>query len=98
MSARGRTRRRPAPAPRRRSFRLPDGDRLERRILPVLSPMQLAAPLHFGLLNDAQVTHFLSVPTEVDLYSLSMQRGETIEVSVLAQQNGSTLESLLRVF
>ena len=26
-------------------------------------------PLHFGVLNDAEVSHFLSIPTEVDLYS-----------------------------
>jgi hypothetical protein len=60
--------------------------------------MELAVPLHFGLLNDAEVSHFLSLPTEVDLYSLSMRRGETIDVSVDAQQNGSALESLLRIF
>ncbi len=60
--------------------------------------MELAVPLHFGALNDAEVSHFLSIPTEVDLYSLAMQRGETIGVSVDAQQAGSALESLLRVF
>ena len=60
--------------------------------------MELAVPLHFGALDDAEVSHFLSIPTEVDLYSLTMQRGETIDVSVDAQQAGSALESLLRVF
>ncbi len=60
--------------------------------------MALAVPLHFGVLKDAAVSHFLSIPTEVNLYSLSMQRGETIRVSVDAQQAGSALESLLRVF
>ena len=60
--------------------------------------MELAVPLHFGALNDAEVSHFLSIPTEVDLYSLTMQRGETIDVSVDAQQAGSALESLLRIF
>ena len=77
------------PSQRRRSFRPLDGDRLERRILPVLTPMELAIPLHFGVSNDAEVSHFLSIPTEVDLYSLTMQRGETIDVSVDAQQAGS---------
>src|SRR5262249_30602782 len=98
MSARVPTTRRAPPPPRRRSFRLPNGDRLERRILPALSPRALASPLHFGALNDADVSHFLSVPDEVDVYSLAMQRGETIKVSLVAQQNGSTLEGLLRIF
>ena len=60
--------------------------------------MELAVPLHFGALNDAEVSHFLSIPTEVDLYAVTMQRGETIDVSVDAQQAGSALESLLRIF
>ena len=55
-------------------------------------------PLHFGAFNDAQVTHFLSIPDEVDLYSVTLQAGETIDANIDAQQSGSPLASLLRVF
>src|SRR6516164_9700081 len=80
------------------SFRRPDGDRLEPRTLPAVSPLNSAVPLHFGLLNDAEVSHFVAVPDEVDLYSVTLQRGETLEASIDAQQAGSGLTSLLRVF
>jgi FG-GAP-like repeat/Bacterial pre-peptidase C-terminal domain/FG-GAP repeat len=58
----------------------------------------MAVPLHFGLLNDASVSHFLSAPTEVDLYSVMLATGEDIELTISAQQSGSPLVSLLRVF
>ena len=51
-----------------------------------------------ALFNDAQVSHFLSIPDEVDLYSVTLQRGETLDASIDAQQAGSGLTSLLRVF
>ena len=85
--------------PRRRaSFRLPDGDWLEQRTLLAASPLEPAVPLHFGTFNDATVSHFLSIPDEFDLYSVTLQRGETLDVSIDAQQAGSGLASLLRVF
>ncbi len=83
---------------RRRSFRLPDGDWLEPRTLLAASPLDLAVPLHFGAFNDAEVSHFLSVPDEVDVYSVTLQSGETLDASIDAQQAGSGLRSLLRVF
>ena len=55
-------------------------------------------PLHFGALERCPVSHFLSIPDEVDLYSVTLQRGETIDASIDAQQAGSALDSLLRVF
>ena len=64
---------------RRRDFRLLDGDWLERRTLLAGSPLATAVPLHFGAFNDAQVSHFLSIPDEFDLYSVTLQKGETVE-------------------
>ena len=91
MSMRGQRRRRWSPW-------LPDGDWLEDRTLLANSPLDQAVPLHFGAFDDAQVTHFLSIPDEFDLYSVSMQKGETLDAKISAQQSGSALESLLRVF
>ena len=44
------------------------------------------------------MSHFLSIPDEVDLYSVTLQGGETLDASIDAQQAGSGLASLLRVF
>ena len=82
----------------RRHIWLPDGDWLEHRTLLAASPLALAVPLHFGAFNDAEVSHFLSIPDEVDLYSVTLQSGETLDASIDAQQAGSALTSLLRVF
>ena len=60
--------------------------------------LEPAVPLHFGAFNDAEVSHFLSIPDEVDLYSVTLQSGETLDASIDAQQAGSGLTSLLRVF
>jgi len=85
--------------PRRRwSIWLPDGEWLEPRTLLAASPLDLAVPLHFGAFNDAEVSHFLSIPNEVDVYSVTLQRGETLDASIDAQQAGSGLVSLLRIF
>jgi hypothetical protein len=85
--------------PRRRwFFRMLDGDWLEQRTLLAASPLATAVPLHFGAYSDAQVSHFLSIPDEFDLYSLTLQQGETFDASVDAQNAGSGLTSLLRVF
>jgi FG-GAP-like repeat/Bacterial pre-peptidase C-terminal domain len=85
--------------PRRQSsFRLLDGDWLEHRTLLAASPLETAVPLHFGAFNDAQVSHFLSIPDEFDLYSLTLQEGETLDASIDAQDAGSALTSLLRIF
>jgi hypothetical protein len=87
------------PRPRRpQPSRLPGADWLERRLAPAASPLSSAVPLHWGLLNDASATHFLSSPTEVDFYSAWLTAGEEIDASISAQQSGSPLVSLLRVF
>ena len=64
----------------RRQFpcRMLDGDWLEQRTLLAASPLETAVPLHFGAFNDAQVSHFLSIPDEFDLYSVTLQQGETL--------------------
>ncbi len=49
-------------------------------------------------MNDAEVSHFLSIPDEFDLYSVALQTGETLKANINAQSSGSGLESLLRVF
>ncbi len=88
---------RPRPS-RRWSFRTLEGDWLERRTLLAASPLETAVPLHFGVFNDAQVSNVLSNPEEFDLYSLSLQEGQTLDASIDAQDAGSGLTSLLRVF
>ena len=74
------------------TFWLPDGDWLERRTLLAASPLDLAVPLHFGASTMRQVSHFLSIPDEVDLYSVTLQRGDTLDASIDAQQAGSGLD------
>ncbi len=96
VQGRGADLRRP---PRRQwSFRMLDGDWLEQRTLMAATPLETAVPLHFGAFNDAQVSHFLSIPDEFDLYSLTLQKDETFDASIDAQNAGSALTSLLRVF
>ena len=77
---------------------MPNGEWLEPRTLLAASPLDLAVPLHFGAFNNAELSHFLSIPDEVDLYSVSLQKGETLDASINAQQAGSGLASLLRIF
>src|SRR5262245_38463910 len=85
--------------PRRQwSFWLPDGEWLELRTLLAVSPLDGAVPLRFGAFHDAELSHFLSTPEEVDLYSVTLQRGETLDASIDAQRAGSGLASLLRIF
>ena len=98
MRIRGRVAGLRSPPHRQSSFRLLDGDWLEPRTLLAASPLETAVPLHFGAFNDAQVSHFLSVPDEFDLYSVTLQKGETLDASIDAQNAGSALTSLLRVF
>ncbi len=83
---------------RRRPFWLPCGDWLEQRALLAASPLEEAVPLHFGAFDDAQASHDLSIPVQFDLYSVALQPGEQISAAVDAQQAGSALASLLRVF
>jgi FG-GAP-like repeat/Bacterial pre-peptidase C-terminal domain len=83
---------------RRRWSRAPHGEWLERRTLLASTPLDRAVPLQFGAFNDADASHFLAEGNEFDLYSVTLQKGDTIVASVSAQQSGSGLASLLRVF
>jgi hypothetical protein len=74
------------------------GEWLERRALLSTAPLTLAVPLQFGAFNDAKASHFLASGNEFDLYSLTLQKGDTLVASVSAEQSGSGLASLLRVF
>lgn len=69
-----------------------------KRTLLANSPLDQAVPLNFGALHDAEVSHFLSIPNEFDLYSVTLEQGETLDASVSAQAAGSGLASLLCVF
>jgi hypothetical protein len=82
----------------RQSHRQPDGDWLEARSLLAVTPLSSAVPLHFGKLNVASEAHLLSNPDEVDFYSVTLASGEEVFANVEAQQAGSGLSSLLRVF
>ena len=85
--------------PRRRwSFRLPDGEWLERRTLLAASPLDLAVPLHFGAFNDAQASHFLSDSRRVRSLLGDTAKRRDARRQHDAQQAGSGLASLLRVF
>ena len=78
---------------------LPDGDWLEDRTLLATSPLDQAVPLHFGAFNDAQVSHFLSIPDEFDLYSVALQQGEMLDASIERPAvRQRAWQSLLRVF
>ena len=98
MRVRWRHPRRLAPAVCPAPPRLPDVDWLERRVLLAATPLSEAVPLQFSLFSDASESHFLATPVEVDLYSAALQSGDTLAISIDAQQAGSGLESLLRVF
>jgi hypothetical protein len=63
---------------------------LEERTLFNASPLASAVPLDFNTAsNTAQVSHFLSSATEVDLYSVSLQAGDTIHAGISAQDAGN---------
>ena len=78
---------------------LPAFEWLDRRTLLAASPLALATPLQFNAFNDVQLSsQFLSAPDNVNLYSTTLQAGDTINASIVAQATGSGLASLLRVF
>jgi hypothetical protein len=88
----------PTQSQRRQSFRQPDGDWLEPRTLLAPTPLGSAVPLPFGLLDDASESRFLANPSEVDLYSMHLDSSQEAFISIDAQQAGTALSSLLRVF
>src|SRR5262245_10634270 len=85
--------------PRRQwSFWLPDGEGLELRTLLAVSPLGWCVPLRLCAFHAAELPHFVSLPDEVNLYSVTLQRGETLDASIDTQRAGSGLASLLRIF
>jgi hypothetical protein len=70
---------------------------LEDRTLLSGDPLTLATPLTFQL-NTAHASHFLSSPGEIDLYRIHLEAGDRVTASVNAQQAGSGLQGLLRIF
>src|SRR5262249_19314762 len=55
-------------------------------------------PLSFNAFSLAQVSHFLSSTSEVDLYRVTLHAGNTLDAGVRAETAGSGLASLLRLF
>ena len=65
-------------------------EQLEDRTLLSPSPLLAAVPLNFNAIsNTAQVSHFLSSPGEVDLYSVALKAGDTIQAGISAQDAGN---------
>ena len=63
---------------------------LEDRTLLSPSPLLAAVPLNFNAIsNTAQVSHSLSSPGEVDLYSVALKAGDTIQAGISAQDAGN---------
>jgi hypothetical protein len=62
---------------------------LEDRTLFSASPLESAQPLRFNTFNVAQVAHFLSSPGEVDLYSVSLSAGDTLQAGISARDAGN---------
>src|SRR5262249_56229146 len=60
---------------------------LEDRCLFSVSPLA-AVPLRFNA-GVADVQHFLSSPTEADLYSVALQAGDTIQAGISAENAGN---------
>ena len=81
-----------------RRFRRPSVEWLDRRTLLALSPLQLAPPLQFNARGSIQITHDLATSSEADLYAVTLNSGDTINANIEAQQSGSALASLLRIF
>src|SRR5262245_25809941 len=71
---------------------------LEDRTVLSVPPLDAATPLAFNTFNTAHVVHFLSSPSEIDLYRVTLHAGDTINTSITAQASGSGLASLLRIF
>jgi hypothetical protein len=80
----------------RRPFYL---ERLEERTLPSGGDtLATALPVAFRANHTAAVAGLLPTARDVTLYALSLARGDTVTAAVTAQSEGSTLDSLLRVF
>src|SRR5262245_30594559 len=73
-------------------------ERLEDRTVLSVSPLDAATPLAFNAFNTAHAAHFLSSPSEIDLYRVTLHAGDTIDAGITAQASGSGLASVLRIF
>src|SRR5207248_2637649 len=61
-----------------------------------------ASPLDFDALGVSaqvgQASGFLAEPLQIDLYRVSVDRGEQLRAALNAQSQGSVLEGVLRIF
>jgi hypothetical protein len=64
-------------------------ERLEDRTLFSVSSLAIGVPLNFNAENTAQMSHFLSSPTEVDLYRVTLSAGDTVQAGISAQDAGN---------
>src|SRR4051812_19232972 len=71
---------------------------LEDRTLLAGHTLASAAALGFRPNNTATASGFLASGQQADLFALSLAPGDQVRVAVAAQQAGSALDSLLRVF
>jgi hypothetical protein len=72
-----------------RSFYRPPLEYLEDRTLFSVAPLAAAVPLTFNAVHVAQVQHFLSSPREFDLYRVTLQASDAIQVGISAQDAGN---------
>jgi hypothetical protein len=73
-------------------------ERLEDRTLLTGHSLATATALNLDYGAPSTVAGFLQAAQDVDLYSLRLQTGDTVTAGVAAQQNGSGLDGVLRVF
>src|SRR6266581_1849104 len=87
----------------RRTPRLPLSlECLEDRTLPAGHTLAAATLLTFNNASrpfeSAQASDFLVTPTQQDIYRVTLSVGDRVTAAVSAQNAGSALDSLLRVF
>jgi len=83
---------------RLRLYRLPRLERLENRIAPSYDPLLTALPLSFAGGPVVHASGTLTMSSQVDLYSVTLNAGDQLTVDVNAQRQGSSLEAALRLF
>jgi hypothetical protein len=79
----------------RRTLRL---ERLEDRALPSGTTSLTGPLLSFTALKTAEARGFLATPDAVDLYGVNLMAGEQLTARIHAQDSGSGLHGVLRVF
>jgi hypothetical protein len=71
---------------------------LEDRTLLAGHTLATALPIVFNAGNAAAASGYLASPRDADLYSLTLQQGDTVNAAVGTQEMGSALQSVVRVF